>query len=138
MEEELSKYRQGLIETQIKLSESYDKLLITLSGGALALSITFLKDIIGSKDINCPSLLLISWALFVVSLSSILGEILFGIKAYKEAIRQVDDGTIHTEKRGGNASSVSTFLHWFSAICLILGLIFISLFAFYNLGVSNV
>jgi hypothetical protein len=64
MDKDLKKYRQSLIDTQIKLSESYDKLLITLSGGALALSITFLKDVIGSKEISCPSLLLISWALF--------------------------------------------------------------------------
>ncbi len=33
MEEELIKYRQGLIDTQRNLNESYDKLLVTLSGG---------------------------------------------------------------------------------------------------------
>lgn len=138
MDKELKEYRHGLIDTQRKLNESYDKLLIGLSGGALALSITFLKDIIGSKEILYPQLLFISWGLFVLSLASILGEILFGIKAHKKAIKQTDEGSIYDQKVGGIASFLSTILHWIAAICLILGLLFISTFAFYNMGVNNV
>ena len=127
-------YREGLVETQRKLNESYDKLIITLSGGSLALSITFLKDIIGSNKINDPIFLLLAWGLFVLSLTAILGEILFGIKAHKTAITQVDDGSIHNKKVGGNSSFWSTATHWVAAISLVLGLLFISAFAFSNLG----
>ena len=138
MDEELKKYRHGLIDTQRKLNESYDKLLITLSGGALALSITFLKDVIGTKAIIYPQLILISWGLFVLSLAAILGEILFGIKAHKKAIHQVDEGSIYEQKVGGRSSSLSTILHWVAALSLIIGLLFISTFAFYNVGENNV
>lgn len=134
MSPEMKKYREGLVVTQQKLNESYDKLIITLSGGSLALSITFLKDIIGSNEINHSYLLLIAWALFVLSLTSILGEILFGIKAHKKAIKQVDDDTIHSEKVGGKSSSFSTAAHWVASVSLILGLLFISTFAFFNIG----
>ncbi|MCF6362764.1 MAG: hypothetical protein L3J88_05355 [Gammaproteobacteria bacterium] len=135
--DELKEYRSGLIDTQRKLNESYDKLIIMLSGGSLALSITFLKDIIGSNQINHPILLLIAWGLFVLSLAAVLGEILFGIKAHKKAIIQVDNGTIHKQKVGGNSSYISTATHWLAAICLVSGLLFISAFAYCNLGDTN-
>ena len=134
LSDDMKHYREGLVETQRKLNESYDKLIITLSGGALALSITFLKDIIGSSEINYPSLLLIAWGLFVLSLTSILSEILFGIKAHKKAIKQVDNGTIHDQKVGGKSSFYSTATHWVAACSLVLGLLFISVFAFCNIG----
>lgn len=137
MSEELKEYRQFLIDTRIKLNESYDKLIITLSGGALALSITFLKDVVGSKGIDHPQFLLISWALFVCSLSSILCSILFGLSAYKKALKQVDNETILIEKAGGKSSSLSAVMHWLAAICLMFGLVFISLFAYYNIGDEN-
>lgn len=138
MDDNLKNYRQGLINTQRKLNESYDKLIITLSGGSLALSITFLKDIIGSNEIFCPFLLLIAWGLFVLSLTSILGEILFGIKAHKKAIQQIDDETIRAEKVGGKSSFWSSVFHWVAAMSLIVGLLFISVFAFLNLGGNHV
>jgi len=134
LNDEMKKYREGLVETQRKLNESYDKLIITLSGGSLALSITFLKDIIGSNEICYPFLLLAAWGLFVLSLTSILSEILFGIKAHKKAIEQVDNGTIHKEKVGGKSSSWSSAAHWVASISLVLGLLFISIFAFLNIG----
>lgn len=137
MDKELKNYRQGLVDTQRKLNESYDKLIITLSGGSLALSITFLKDIIGTKEVHYPFLLLIAWGLFVLSLTSILGEILFGIKAHKEAIRQVDNKTIHKEKVGGKSSSWSSTAHWVAALSLVLGLLSISIFAFFNIGENH-
>ena len=134
LSEDMKLYREGLVETQRKLNESYDKLIIMLSGGSLALSITFLKDIIGSNEINFPLLLLIAWGLFVLSLTSILSEILFGIKAHKNAINQVDNGTIHKEKVGGKSSFWSSAAHWVASISLVLGLLFISSFAFFNIG----
>ncbi len=134
MSEDMKLYRLGLIETQRKLNESYDKLIIALSGGSLALSITFLKDIIGSNQINEPIYLLFAWGLFILSLTAVLGEILFGIKAHKKAITQVDSDTIHNQKVGGKSSFWSTATHWVAAICLVLGLLCISAFAFSNLG----
>ncbi len=138
-QEELREYRKGIIDIKHKLSESYDKLIVTLSGGALALSITFLKDIVGAGKIVNPMLLLSAWGAFVLSLATVLGAILFGIQAHKRTIKQIDDGTIYDDEVviGGICSRFSTWLHCASAISLLAGLIFISLFAFKNMGEEN-
>ena len=130
----LDAYRQNLYDVQVKLSESYDKLIITLSGGALALSITFLKDIIKVDNIVSSWLLLSAWGLFVVSLTCILGEILFGIKAFKKAIKQIDDGTIYGERVGGKSSAVTNVLQISASVTLIIGLVLISVFVYFNMG----
>lgn len=127
-------YRQSLYEIQVKLGESYDKLIITLSGGALALSITFLKDIIKIDNITKPSLLLGAWGLFVASLTCILGEILFGIRAFKKAIKQIDDGTIYDERVGGKSSAITNYLQISASLTLIIGLLLISVFVYFNMG----
>ena len=72
--------------------------------------------------------------MFVLSLTSILSEILFGIKAHKKAIKQIDAGTIHQEKVGGKSSVWSSAGHWVAAVSLVLGLLFLSTFAFFNIG----
>lgn len=136
-DKKFDEYRKCLIDVQVKLSESFDKLIITLAGGALGLSITFLKDLVTLNDIVYPFFLLFAWGLFVCSLACILGEILFGIKAYKKAIKQCDDGTIYNEKVGGKASSVSNYLQISATITLIAGLFFISLFVFLNIGACH-
>ncbi len=102
------------------------------------MSITFLKDVIGSNEIHYPGFLLFAWALFIVSLASILGEILFGIQAHKKAIKQIDDETIYDQKVGGKSSNWTTRFHWSAALSLVAGLISISAFAFVNVGDTNV
>ena len=67
MAEELDKYRTELLQTVQKLNESYDKIIITLSGGALGLSVIFLKDVIKDNKLESPELLIWSWALFITS-----------------------------------------------------------------------
>ena len=43
---ELDEYRKSLIEIEQRIGAGYDKTLITLSGGALGLTVTFIKDIV--------------------------------------------------------------------------------------------
>lgn len=117
-------YRRNLVDIKNKLSENYDKLVITLSGGALAFSITFLKDIVVPNKIVSSYWLIFSWFCFVFSIGSVLFEILFGIEAHKTAIFQVDKGTIHESKPGGLFSSITLWLHRSSAVSLVAGLLF--------------
>jgi len=137
MDAENLEHRKLLISTQHQLNDNYDKLVVTLSGGALALSITFLKDIVTLTEANYVVLLVMSWALFIISLAAILGEILFGIEAYKKAVDQLDDSTIMTEKVGG---WYSEWVKWFgriAAICLLLGLLSLSIFVYLNVGKND-
>ena len=134
MDAEDLEYRKLLISTQHKLNDSYDKLVVTLSGGALALSITFLKDIVALDEARFTWVLASSWALFIISLAFIFGEILFGIEAYKKAINQLDVDTIRKEKVGGLFSTLTKWFNRAAAIALLLGLLFITTFIFLNIG----
>ncbi|MDH4240752.1 MAG: hypothetical protein OEW48_14425 [Phycisphaerae bacterium] len=138
MNKDLKEYRTGLIQTVEKLNDNYDKLIITLSGGALALSLSFLKDIIKDAQITSPEYLILSWGLFIMSLTSVLGSLLFGIAAHKKAIKQVDAGTIYKETPGGFSSKITTFLHYIGTAFLIAGLVLITIFIYSNMEVSNV
>lgn len=137
MADDLKQYRASLIETVRALNESYDKMLLTLSGGALALSIAFLKDVVTLENLKNPELLLLSWGAFIVSLASVLGRVMFGIEAHRKAIAQVDGGTIYKSKPGGRFSSLTRALHILSAASLLIGLVLIAVFAYRNIGVTN-
>jgi hypothetical protein len=112
-------------------------MLLTLSGGALGLSIAFLKDVVTLENLKNPEMLLWSWVAFIVSLAAVLGRVMFGIEAHRRAIAQVDDGTIYSSKPGGAFSSLTRVLHIVSAASLLLGLILIVIFAYRNIGVAN-
>ncbi len=72
---ELKKYRALLIDTLRFLNESYDKLLVTLSGGALGISIAFLKDIVKLENVIFPNLLFYAWLAFILSLAAVLASV---------------------------------------------------------------
>lgn len=134
MDEDLKKYRDSLLDTLRFLNESYDKLLVTLSGGALALSITFLKDVVNLKSTVHSELLFFSWLAFILSLASVLGRIMFGIEANRKAIEQVDAGTIYKQKPGGHWSMFTRILHMAAATFLLAGLLCIAVFSKLNVG----
>lgn len=64
--------RNKLIDGEQDYSKSYDKYVLTLSGGALALSVTFLHDIIGDGPIRAPGLVSLAWASFTLALAAAL------------------------------------------------------------------
>jgi len=134
VDKNLESYRATLIDTLRLLNEAYDKMLVTLSGGALGLSIIFLKDVLAVEAIKHPRLLVSAWILFILSLSGVLGRLLFGIVAYRKAIRQVDDGSIRGSRVGGSYSIISRTLHIAAALTLSGGPICTGTFAYLNVG----
>lgn len=138
MDSDLKEYRSNLLKTIDKLNDNYDKLILTLSGGALGLSITFLKDVVKDKSIEMTVYLFVAWCLFVLSLSCVLGSELFGIAANKKAVNQVDLGKIYEELPGGIFSKLTTAMHYLSTVFLIAGLFFIIIFVYINMEVKNV
>jgi hypothetical protein len=131
-ERDLAAYRSMLVDTMRFLNEAYDKILVTLAGGALVLSIAFLKDVIDLENVTHAGLLVASWIGFILSLAAVLGRILFGIEAYRRAIAQVDQGTIYRERAGGRYSRVTRALHVLSALSLVVGLSCIAVFSYLN------
>ena len=64
--------RNKLIDGEQDYSKSYDKYVLTLSGGALALSLTFIHDIIGDGPVRVPALIVSAWISFTLSVGATL------------------------------------------------------------------
>jgi len=134
MDERLEKYRADLVDTLRFLNEAYDKMLVTLAGGALALSMVFLSDVASIENTSREGWLVFGWIAFVVSLACVLGRILSGIEAYRHAIRQVDEGTIDEQQGKSPPARISRTLHVASAVSLIAGFLGIAVFIYHNVG----
>lgn len=113
-------------------SLNYDKAVMTLAGGALGISITFLKDIVPSPLPDTKILLYISWISLAISLASILISYLFSMESLRKAMRQVDDETIYTKKPGGLSASLTACLRVLASISFLVGIIGFVWFALSN------
>jgi len=129
-----AEFRKQLLEWEQKIGESYDKTLITLSGGALGLTIAFIKDIVGKDSIECTKLLISSWVSWTISLTSLLLALYFAQFAYRKTIEQLDDGTIYSETPGGYFTCAVYFFNALGGIGFIIGVITIVMFAYINLN----
>jgi hypothetical protein len=130
---EMSAYRDFLIAADQKASEAYDKTVMTLSGGALGLSITFLKDIIGQSAIASIQRLELSWICLSFSLSSILASMLFSQWALRKAITQVDDGKVGDGRAGGGFSILTGALNVISGLSCVAGIVLLAWFSLANI-----
>ncbi|MCH8060330.1 MAG: hypothetical protein IIA11_07725 [Proteobacteria bacterium] len=105
-----NEYRQHLIETYEELSLAYARTLVTLAGGALGLSLTFAKEIIGSSGGECRWILVTAWGLWTVALTSVLIGFYCGREAARYAREQYDDGKLTGENKetpGGKWTGVT-------------------------------
>jgi hypothetical protein len=62
--------RTELLERQFSNSEAYDKAILTLSSGFLALSLTFIKDLVSPGTIRVTGLLYASWIVLTAAIIS--------------------------------------------------------------------
>jgi hypothetical protein len=129
----MSAYRDFLIAADQKASEVYDKTVMTLSGGALGLSITFLKDIIGQSKRVSIQRLEWSWMCLSLSLLLILASMLFSQWALRNAITQVDNGTVGDGRVGGAFSIVTGVLNVVSGLSCVAGIALLAWFSLANI-----
>tara|TARA_R110001592_G_scaffold363217_2_gene681427 strand:- start:14 stop:475 length:462 start_codon:yes stop_codon:yes gene_type:complete len=137
---EMAAYRDHLVQATQKSQESFDKTVISLSGGALAISFLFLKDVIGPNAVNAPWLLLASWCCWGTSAMAILISHQTSHYAINKAIRDVDSSTIDPDNPGGYFSKITVVLNIIGASFFVFGVFFITVFAYANLvnsGVKN-
>jgi hypothetical protein len=81
------KYRTHLLRLQQESQGSYDRTLITLSGGALGLSLTFVRLLVGP---TAPTgLLIAAWLCWSLSVTAVLLSHYTSTKALTKAIGQV-------------------------------------------------
>jgi nitrate reductase NapE component len=130
-------YRKALEKVYERQSETYDKTIVTLSGGALALSITFVHEIVKSPLPETLWLLATAWGAFACSILASLVSLLTSQWALRKAMCQVDLNTIHVERPGAWRSWLTSFLNIAACLMFILGVALIASFCFKNLALVS-
>ena len=128
----MEEYRNNLIASKQSSQNTLDKYLISLSSGALGLSIIFVNNIIKDNSIYCKSLLTISWILFSITILLVLISFFSSIHSFSKAISQTDSNSIHNEEPGGTWNIFTKILNVINIIFFILGLIFLLTFVSIN------
>ncbi|MCY4042564.1 MAG: hypothetical protein OXF45_01925 [Candidatus Dadabacteria bacterium] len=135
--EEISDYRKHLVREESLLSSSYDKLVVSIATGSIWVSIVFMDRIIGcEQQIQSKYFLGSSWVFFLLAICSVLLGIFFGIKAHREAIKQVDNKLIWEQIPGGNFAKYAKWFHQRSLLFLLTGLCLMFAFVYATLGVK--
>lgn len=123
-------YRNLLISLITKSEESYDKAVLTLSGGALGISFAFLNGIIETRPIISPKLLVSSWFLWSISVVFILSSFFSSGKSLRSTVAKLDSGQQECIK--GLWTTVTFVLNVLSGLLFIAGVIVFSLFVYKN------
>ena len=144
-DEAVRQYWTTLAKADHDASESYDKLLIALSSGALGLSMTFIKDIAPSPLAETRATLVSGWGCLLLSLLATLASLLTSQRALRStmsALRDPKDSvktTLATAHARGKAWSRWTHaLNLVAAVLLTAGLLQVVRFAAKNYGRPHV
>ena len=131
-QEQLSAYRQSLITAEQTMQSEYDKAVMTLSGGALGISFTFLKDIVGTKGLTHFPTLLAAWVLWGLSITFILASFFTSTKALRRAITDTDMHTIYMTLAKSGWATATKILNGLGGFCFFLGLLALVIFVANN------
>lgn len=129
----LMEYRNQLLKAAHSSSEAYDKAVVTLSGGALALSLAFMKDIVREPRADTKYLLVAAWISFAVSIALILLSLLTSKWALNKAVQQVDSGKIYNQRAGGKFSAITEALNVLAGLGFLSGVGFLASFVLTNM-----
>jgi len=133
-DEQEQQYRQLLIDTEQKIGEGYDKTLIALSGGALGISLAFIKNIVGENNVVNSLFALIAWCAWAASLTFLLAAFYFGTLAYRHAITKLDAKKLNPKNPGGCFATITKWFNALGGISFILGVVSFIYFTYKNLG----
>jgi len=133
----MGKYRNDLILAEQKSQDDYDKTLVSLSGGALGISLVIIEKVIGDAGPKDIWLLEIAWSLWAISLASVVASYFFSRVALRKTILQCDVNDFSAGV-GGVAAKITTVLNAVSGISFVVGVVFIICFSIVNLQEKTV
>ena len=124
----ISESRRNLLQTlETEAQKTYDKAVMSLSGGALGLSFAFVKDVGPLDEASAKLLLMLAWAAWGVSLALILSSHFTSVLSMRaESAGSGKEGFFDTLTEVCNVGGGLSF---------IAGVVLLVLFVFLNLGV---
>lgn len=128
-------YRTAICEGRDAAQDAYDKSILTVAGGALAVALGFVKT--GGPP-DSKWLLAVACALFAISLLSII----YSFKASRHSFdaqlaaldNRVDSEAVRRMRPGGKHSGLTEFLNTTAFVCLVFGIAALATFVIGNLG----
>jgi len=130
--------RKDLLGRQLSNSEKFDNAILTLSTGALGISLAFIKDIVPLKIAQNLWLLKASWWLFGLSIISTLASFVASQRGISRQLKYAEEYYLNKKDdylRKRNYPAILTdFLNYSSGILFIAAIIFTIFFVISNLG----
>jgi hypothetical protein len=127
-------YRDHLVEALHAASQDYDRAVMTLASGTLALSVTFAHNIAPTPVAWSRNLLVGSWALLGLALIAILISLLTSQGGLRRAIADVDAGNeAALRKPGGLRALITERLNVLAGGSFVVGLGLFAYYAFVNI-----
>lgn len=134
MKDEQQKYREHLYRLEQKAQESFDKSVLSLSGGALGVSFAFTQHFLGTPPYRLQLLLVLAWLAWAASILAILASFFFSNIALRRALS--GDCSATTEK-SNRCDSVTAVLNIIGGVFFPTGVVFLAIFVLKNLGGSK-
>ena len=116
-------YRRKVWEDSKSGSENFDKYLLTFSSGALALSLSFIKDVVHVENVQSFSLLIVSWICFLACILITLISFRISLTALERMVPCLNDFYLNNDPEAYNRHLAS---FWSKAVdwCAYLGILF--------------
>jgi len=131
--------RKSLNDAIKETAHQFDKAILTLAAGALALSLTFIKDIAPTPKIGTFYLLFFAWATFIISILATLISFFTSQKACQRQIKIVEIEFLEerseendNDKMDNPFNRYTRILNMVSIAFFILGVILLIIFSSLN------
>lgn len=131
--DEMAEYKRSLQAAEQVMQSEYDKGLMTLSGGALGISLAFVKEVIGKKTIHDGGWFVGAWVLWGLSLTFVLASYFTSTKSLRNAADSVGNQTIYLDLAKCRWRRATICLNLASGLAFIAGVACIVLFIFLNM-----
>lgn len=108
--------RGELLDRQFSNSEAYDKAILTLSSGFLALSLSFIKEILPAGSITWATLLYASWVLLALAIVSTVISFRVSNAAIERQLEQAQRYYGERDESAFTKSKLSRAVDWLNNV----------------------
>lgn len=130
----VTRYRDWLMKADHRASQAFDKAVMTLAGGALAISFAFLKDLVPSPEKNTLLMLKMGWGALALSLLFTFTSLWTSQRSLRRAMNQLDADSLKGKQPGGAWSLATEVLNIGAGLAFVMGVAFLIWFAVANLS----
>jgi hypothetical protein len=131
----VAEYRNGLVASYQRMQGEFDKAVLVLSGGALGISMTFIKEILSGRP-TCTGYFLGAWIFWGISICATFSSYFTSAQLQQKAIEHVDKKDIYVVFDEMTKSAWYRWTSWLNiaaGICFVLGVAMMIVFVGLNL-----